>query len=98
LSGKRKREYISARIDPDNYMMVRNVADILFRGEDDASGNFSRALDYILEQFRLDNEFSKLLSLIKCKAEFERGVRTKEVINGAKRMDFLVAKLSKVES
>lgn len=90
----RKKVKRSIRLEPYLFDMVRDVADTLFREPDMPEGNFSAAINYILKKFYTEDEFSKLLALLKCKAEFDRGVRSRKVIEGKKQLDLFMTKLA----
>jgi len=89
----KRDKHITGRISTDNWIMVQDLADVFFRDSDQSRGNFNDALNYIITSFRNDKEFGKLLSLLRCKAEFDRGVRTRPVIEGNKQLDKLLARM-----
>jgi len=79
----RKRR-ISCRINYFNYDLVRSIADVLFKE------NFSKALDFILFLFRTNTHYSTTTKLLRYKALYDRGVRTREVLNGVRELETLI--------
>jgi len=79
---------ISCRINPHNFDMIRSVADVMFREGNDV-GNFSEALDFILTLFRNETKYKAFMRGIKYKASYDRGVRTREVIDEVKKFEAL---------
>lgn len=56
----------------------------MFREEDEPEGNFSKALDFLLTYLRNKSDVSFLLKLLSIKTRFDRGERSKEVLDGMK--------------
>ena len=81
----KKTQHINARLNIENYLLVKDIADTLFKDSMDLPeepGNFSKALNYIIQTFAEDQKIGMILKTIRAHAEFQRGVRTKEVIEG----------------
>ena len=77
-----KKLKVSVRINPFNYDLVQAIADTAFYDEEKGKGNFSAALDFCLTLLRLNTKFSKYLQLVEYKAKYDRGDRSKEVLEG----------------
>lgn len=88
-SKKPKTRHKSVRLEIESFVVVQSVADVLF------NGNFSKALNFLFRMMRKNKEFGHILYLITMRAEFDRGYRTKEVIDGAKKLDVLLAQITK---
>ena len=88
-----RKVHVNTRLDPHHYDAVRNLADILFFDESMNRGNFSQALNYVIRKFCEDQEIGNLLSLMRCQAEYDRGIRTQPVIDGAQQFARLIAKI-----
>lgn len=81
---------ISVRLNPYNYDLIRAIADVAFRDEDEYEGNFSEAIDFLLTILRLDSNFSGMLKFLSYKARFDRGERSSEVIDGVRHAEKLI--------
>jgi uncharacterized Fe-S cluster-containing MiaB family protein len=90
---RERKVHVNVRLDPDHYDIVKNVADILFFDQETNRGNFSKAINYVIRTFSADQEIGNLLSLMRCKAEYDRGIRTQPVIDGAKQFERFIAKI-----
>ncbi len=75
------KKRVSVRLDPYNYDMVKAVADTLFLQESRNEGNFSEALNWILEAFRLNTHFKKLLQYLYYLNRYNRGYRDKKTLD-----------------
>lgn len=81
---------ISVRINPHNYEMIKAVADCFFFNERRNEGNLSKGLDLVLFLFRNNTRFKKMMELIECKSRYERGDRSRKVLQGMKEMEVLL--------
>uniref|UniRef100_A0A6H1ZQQ4 Uncharacterized protein n=1 Tax=viral metagenome TaxID=1070528 RepID=A0A6H1ZQQ4_9ZZZZ len=86
---RKKSVKTSIRFKGDNYRVVRDVADGLFWGD------FSKAANFVVESFRHRSEYVKLLELVGCMADYNRGVRTGRVIRGKKNLEVLMLAMTK---
>ena len=86
--GKKVR--ISARLNPHNYEAVLSIANNLFFDEDKNIGNISQALNWIIESFRLNSNFTKLAFYLLHLDRYKRGVRNKETIDAVKEFQVLL--------
>ena len=84
----------SARITPHNYEMVRAIADLFFRDEGAKEGNFSEALDWVLTNDRLWSEKAPHFRHWIYKFRYESGDRSYETIEGMKRYEAHLLKVS----
>jgi len=91
--GKQSKVHVHCRLELELYLMVRDVADVLFRDFEDSEGNFSAALNYLLKRVFEEDLLGRLVGLIRCKAEYDRGVRTQSVIDGNKQFESLLGRL-----
>lgn len=67
--------------------MVRAVADSIY------DGDFSKALDFILYTFRTKTHYSKIIKLLKFKADFDAGIRTAVVLDGVRQLQALLQEI-----
>ena len=93
----KKTVHINSRISQENYLVLKDIADTLFRGPDEVIGNFTDALNYVVDSFRLQNSLADTLYMIRMHAEYERGIRTKEVINAENRFRAYIASVARLE-
>lgn len=81
---KLNKKQISARLNYYNYELVRTLADTVFEGD------FSKALDWILYSFRENTHFKKMMELVRRKGEYDRGVRTQEVLDAVRQLEYVI--------
>lgn len=87
MSKKIKR---SVRFSPHNFEMIQALADVVFLNERKNMGDFSKALNWILDCFRVSTEYGGLMKLIEYKARYDRGDRSKETIAIVKHFETIL--------
>ncbi len=95
--NNKKSVHRTIRLKPANDLIVKTIADTLFRDSYDPEhpheGNYSAGLNFIIEQFRKQDELGKLLQLLFMKTQYDNGVRSKEVIESVKHLEAYLALL-----
>lgn len=91
---KSSKVKFSARVNPHNYETIRAIADLFFREEGEAEGNFSEALDWFITSARINSNMSPHLRHWVYKWKYECGDRSEEVIEGMKRYEAHLLKVS----
>lgn len=66
--------------------MICAVADTLFYEPKQNRGNYSKALDWILTNFRLYTKYKDLIKFVSYHADYQRGIRTRETIEAMKNL------------
>lgn len=87
----------SVRLNRFNYEFVRAIADTLFIKEGGSEGNFSQALNFLLILLRNNSNFSGSLKFMQYKARYDRGERSKEVLQGVKEFTKLFNIIKNIE-
>ena len=77
----------SVRFDEFNYELISSISNIAF------DGNFSKGLNFLLRLLRNHSNFSDLLRFFNYKARYDRGERSKEVLNGKKGFETALLKI-----
>lgn len=70
--------------------MIKDVADQLFRDENETDGNFSKSLDHLLNMLRNKTDFAYFLKLISYKNRYDKGERSKEVLDAMRKYTMLI--------
>lgn len=85
-----KKIKISVRLNRFNYECVRSIADVAFREEGEPGGNFSEALDFLLALLRNNTNFTTYLKLLQYFDRYQKGDRSKEVLDKVKEYTKLI--------
>jgi len=85
-----KKIKISVRLNHFNYELVRSIADVAFREEGEPGGNFSEALDFLLALLRNNTKFATYLKLLQYYDKYQKGDRSKEVLDKVKEYTKLI--------
>lgn len=88
MTGNNKLK-ISARVKPQNYDLIRGLADVAFRDEGEVEGNMSASLDFLLDLIRMNSKYAPELYYMTLRARFLRGERSTEVFEGMRRFETL---------
>jgi hypothetical protein len=84
---KENKIKVSVRLDPDNYDLIRAIADTCFMNEDDVEGNFSEAMNFLLNIMRTESWYSDTLHYLLLRGRYLRGDRSEEVLSGMKSFE-----------
>ena len=91
-----KKVKISVRINRFNYELLKDLADVAFREDEESEGNFSKALDFLLNYLRNKSDYKFLLKLLAYKAQYDRGDRSKDVLDGMKNYTKVMKSVTEV--
>ena len=86
---KKRTRKISVRLTQDNFDILCDLADGLWKG------NLSDTLDHIISTYASNNFGARLLRLLHCLAEWNRGVRTREVCDGKRELEALLIAMTR---
>lgn len=77
---------VSIRLNPHNYDLVKSVADLLFFNENKNKGDLSKSLNWILNTFKNNTEFSALCNMLISYDRYQHGSRTEIDIEKTKQL------------
>jgi hypothetical protein len=89
---KQKKIRKSVRLTPQNFDLIRNIADTCFREDDEVEGNFSESLNFLIELIRIKSQWKEDFQAFEYRARYLRGERTNEVLEGMKRAELIMMK------